>query len=260
MKKSSVIINRCFLAFGILCLLFYLEQGIFVRFGQSLLFLWPLAGVLCIARWWLWKRAWARGKGHPFPGWVIVTVRICAAAFLCVFVFVESFILREAFSTPPAGLDAIVVLGARVNADGPSGSLNERIGAALDYLRSNPDTICVASGGQGDDEPMSEAACIRQYLTAAGIDESRILLEDQSTNTVENLTNSFALLRGRAETVGIVTNDFHVFRAVRVGRQIGGYELSPVPARSLLLGGIHYSVREFCAVCVSYLRGNMTFA
>ena len=260
MKKSSIVVNHLFLIAGIACLLYYLGMGLAVRFGQSMLWVWPVAGLAFIARWWLWKRAWKQGKRAPVPRWLVYTVRILAILALAVFAYVESFVLSAAFQPAPDGLDAIVVLGARVNEDGPSGSLRERIDTAADYLRRNPDTLAVASGGQGADEPMSEAECIRQHLVAAWIDADRILVEDTSTSTVENLQNSFALLEGRGETVGIVTNDFHVSRAVAVGRTLGGFTLCGVPARSSVFGFIHYAVREFFAVSVSYLRGNMAAA
>jgi len=260
MKRSAVFVNRLYLVFGIVCVVYYLLCGITVRFGQSLLFAWPLLGAFCVGRWWLWRRAWAAGKTHPFPNWLLAVIRVVLAVCVAFFLFVESYVMSGAFSTPEPGLDAVIVLGARVNEDGPSGSLNERIHAAADYLRANPDTIVVASGGQGDDEPMSEAACIYEHLVALGVDPDRILVEDRSTSTVENLTNSFALLEGRAERVGLVTNDFHVFRATCVGRKLGGFELSPIPARSFIGGFIHYSMREFFAICVSYLRGDLAFA
>jgi uncharacterized SAM-binding protein YcdF (DUF218 family) len=260
MKKSAVIFNRLYLWFGLLCILFYLVCGITVRFGQSLLFAWPLLGAFCIGRWWLWKRAWAKGEKHPFPNWLLTVIRIVLIACIAFFAFVEYFVLSAAFSRPEPELDAIIVLGARVNEDGPSGSLNERIQAAAEYLRANPDAIAVASGGQGDDEPMSEAQCIRDHLVALGVDPERILVEDTSTSTLENLSNSFALLRGRAVRVGLVTNDFHIFRALCVGRKLGGFELSPVPARSRVSGFVHYAMREFFAICVSYLQGDLAFA
>ena len=109
---------------------------------------------------------------------------------------------------------------------------------------------------------MSEAACIRDHLVAAGIPEDRVLIEDASTSTVENLTNSFALLDrlDQVVSVGIVTNDFHVYRAVRVAEAMDIYEISGVPARSNIFGFIHYALREFFAVGVSLLRGTMALA
>ena len=260
MKKSAVIVNRLWLVFGILCILFYLAEGILVRFGQSLLFIWPMVGLFCIGRWWLWRRAWKQGKDHPFPGWLLTAIRVVLIVCVAFFVFVEYYIVSDAFKRPEDGLDAIVILGARVNEDGPSGSLWERISAAREYLERNPDAIAVASGGQGDDEPMSEARCIYEYLTAAGIDPGRILLEEASTSTVENMANSFALLEGRAVRVGIVTNDFHIFRALCIGRAQGAYDLYPVPARSFAGGFVHYAMREFFAVCVQYMQGELALA
>ena len=260
MKKGAVIINRIWLILGICCILFYLAEGILVRFGQSMLFIWLLAGLVCAARWWLWRRAWRQGREHPFSRGVLICIRVVLVICLAFFLFVESFVVSWAVRKPEAGLDAIIVLGARVNEDGPSGSLRQRIDAAAWYLRDNPDTMAVASGGQGNDEPMSEAECIRRELEARGIAPERILTEDRSTSTAENLANSIALLDGRARRVGVVTNDFHIFRAVCLGRAGCGVTLSPVPARSTLPGFVHYSVREFFALCLQYVRGELAFA
>ena len=258
MKRSSVVINNLILAFGIACILFYLVCGITVRFGQSLLFMWALLGAACVCRWALWRRAWKNGRAHPFPGWLLAAARCALIVCFAFFCFVEYFVFSAAFSAPKDGLDAIVILGARVNEDGaPSGSLRERIAAAAAYLRRNPDTVAVASGGRGEDEPMSEAQCIFERLTAAGIGADRILIEDRSTSTQENLSNSFALLGDGISSVGIVTNDFHIYRALCTGRELGNYLLSPVPARSSLSGFVHYSMREFFALTVSWIRGEL---
>ena len=149
MKRSAVVVNNLFLVFGICCVLFYLGCGLAVRFGQSLLFLWPMLGAVCIARWLLWKRAWKQGKEHPFPDWMLWAIRVIVLLWVVLFLFVEYFIVSSAVKKPEDGLDAIIVLGARVNEDGPSGSLRERIDTAADYLRRNPGTIAVVSGGQG---------------------------------------------------------------------------------------------------------------
>ena len=258
MNRTAVFINRLYLIFGIVCILYYLMEGVTVRFGQSLLYAWPMLGAFCIGRWLLWKRAWKNGKKHPFPSWLLTAIRCVLLACIAVFCFVEYFIFSAAFQKPKDGLDAIIILGARVDEDGsPSGSLNERIEAAAAYLARNPGAVAVASGGQGEDEPMSEARCIYEHLAARGIDPARIIVEDQSASTKENLVNSFALLQGRAEYVGIVTNDFHIFRALCLGRKLGGFVLSAIPARSFLPGFIHYAMREFFALCVLWTRGDL---
>ena len=116
----------------------------------------------------------------------------------------------------------------------------------------------IASGGQGEDEPMSEAECIRDHLVAGGIDADRILLEDRSTSTEENMRYSLPMLRSLetdVESIGIVTNDFHVFRALCLARKNGGFTFYGVPARSTVFGFIHYAMREFFTLSVSLVRG-----
>lgn len=100
--------------------------------------------------------------------------------------------------------DYLVVLGARVDEDGqPSYSLRYRLEAALAYLEAHPATAAVLSGGQGDDEPTTEAACMYGWLVEHGVEVSRLLLEDKSSNTQENLRNSFALIGvGEAQAGG----------------------------------------------------------
>lgn len=214
MTKKEQRINRLFLYAGILTLIYYLGQGITVRFGQSLLYLWLMLSAVCFGRFFLWKWAWKHGKSAPIPRLWLRAVNIVVIAAVAVFLAVECLVFSGAFQKPPEGLDAIIVLGARVDENGPSGSLRQRISAARVYLEENPDTVCIASGGQGEDEPMSEAECIRDHLVAGGIDADRILLEDRSTSTEENMRYSLPMLRSLetdVESVGIVTNDFSRF-------------------------------------------------
>ena len=243
---------------GVFCFVYYLGMGIFVRFGQSMLWLWPLGGTVCLVRYFLVRRSIRTGERVPLPRWFIVLWRVCLAAGFAFFFFVEYFVCAGAFEQAPAELDCVIVLGAKVNATAPSGALRQRIDAAAGYLEANPDTLCIASGGQGDDEGISEAQCIRDNLMALGIDGARIVLEDRSVDTYTNLQNSIPLLPEGTRTVGIVTSDFHVFRSLRTAAFQGwDYEFYGIPARSSRSGFLHYAVREFCAIVVSTLEGNL---
>ena len=237
MTKKEQRINRLFLYAGILTLIYYLGQGITVRFGQSLLYLWLMLSAVCFGRFFLWKWAWKHGKSAPIPRPWLRAVNIVVIAAVAVFLAVECLVFSGAFQKPPEGLDAIIVLGARVDENGPSGSLRQRISAARVYLEENPDTVCIASGG---------------------IDADRILLEDRSTSTEENMRYSLPMLRSPetdVESVGIVTNDFHVFRALCLARKNGGFTFYGVPAHSTVFGFIHYAMREFFTLSVSLVRG-----
>lgn len=255
MKASGYIINLCIFILGLSMIAYYLALGIFVRFGQSLQFMWLLGGGLCILRSVYW--AWAY-KHDFYPHMKLVWfLRICVLALAAVFLIAESVILFAGTASTPQDLDYIVVLGARVNGRTPSGALCNRIQVAGEYLQDNPNTIAVLSGGQGSDESISEAQCMYKHLTAMGIDPARLILEDQSTDTSENLLYSRKFIPSDAR-VGLVTNNFHIFRSLALARGIG-WNVQGVPVATSLLSMPHYLMREFVGVVYDGLRGNLAF-
>lgn len=132
----------------------------------------------------------------------------------------------------------MVILGCQVKPWGPSVLLQDRLDKALDYLEDHPDLIIVVSGGQGPDEPVSEARCMYDYLTEHGVDGARILMEDQSHNTVENLRYTMDLLAeaGYDTTADmvVVSNGFHLTRVRMLWSRVcgGDYNLSTLAAPS----------------------------
>lgn len=257
--KYSKKFNFLFLIFGILCLLYYLGMGLAVRFGQSLLWLWPVVGVGCIVRYLLVRRCIRTGKALPVPTGVIRAFRACVIFCVAVFLTVEGFICANAFPEPREGLDAIIVLGARVNGDVPSGALSQRIAAAGQYLLDNPDTVAVLSGGRGSGENMTEALCMKEHLEYMGIAPERMILEERSTDTRTNFENSLPLLPEGTESVGIVTNDFHLFRALANARKLSELDFSGISARSTAYGYAHYAMREFFALGEGVLKSELLF-
>lgn len=260
MKMSAIAVNRLFLVFGIACILYYVGMGLAVRFGQSLLWVWLVLGVVCIARFYLARPYVLAGLPFPMASGLIRAIRTVIAVGLVIFFAMECIIVSGAFRKPPKDLDAIIVLGALVTEEGPSGALRQRIAAAEAYIGENPDVIVVASGGQGENEPVSEAACIASYLEMLR-NPKELIIEDQSADTEQNIRNSLALLGEEVKTVGIVTSDFHVFRSLAIARKMGGdgYEFYGVPARSTVYGFVHYAMREVPAVMAEAAQGNLSF-
>lgn len=166
-------------------------------------------------------------------------------------------IFSAAAATPPAGLDALVVLGAGLRPDGtPSEALAYRLDAALDYLEDNPDTVCVVSGGQGLGEPRTEAGAMYDYLLEYGLEAARVTREDRSTSTAENVRNSAGLLEP-GSSVGIVTNDFHLYRALRIAEKSGLAGASGLAAPSNPLYLPQSALRECAALAKDLLVGNL---
>ena len=163
-------------------------------------------------------------------------------------------IARSAHGTGSQHADYLIVLGCQVRGTEPSRMLRQRIDAAADYLQTYPEAVAIVSGGEGPGEDISEAECMYNSLVAAGIAPERILLEDRATSTMENLRYSLALLDEGA-SVAIVSNEFHLYRADQMARQLG---LSPalVPASTeypILLTS--YFLREILAVWKFHLLG-----
>lgn len=254
MKKSEKIINWIVLALGVGMIVYYLLLGICVRFGQSLQFLWLLAGGACVLRsiWWMW----ADHRGKCPRGKVLACLRGIVCAGIVCFLLVEAVILAAGSGSAPQGLDYIVVLGARVNGREPSGALRNRIEVAVEYLQANEGTIAVLSGGQGSDEEISEAQCMYEQMIARGIDPNRLILEDRSTDTSENLRFSRALIPDEDATIGIVTNNFHMFRSLALAKKLG-IDAEGVPVATSWISFPHYMMREFVGVVYDGLRGNL---
>ena len=188
-----------------------------------------------------------------------VRLLVCAA-FAVVLLAVgglSALIATTAAATPPAGVDRLVVLGAGLRPDGyPSETLRFRLEAALRYMDENPETTCIVSGGQGFGEPLTEADAMAEYLVARGMDESRITKEELSTTTAENVLNSSELIEPGA-SVAVVTNDFHLYRALRIAEKNGLPGAHGLAARTNPLYLPHATLRECAAIVKDALVGNI---
>lgn len=153
-----------------------------------------------------------RSKRHAYRALLCL---FCAA--ITVFSVLELQITGYDETDTETPVSAVVILGAGVNGTEPSLSLYVRLTAALDYLEDKPEIPVVVTGGQGGGEDITEAQCMADWLIAHGVAENRIILEEQATNTRENIEFSKAVLeRIGVDTTGniaVVTADYHLYRA-----------------------------------------------
>lgn len=127
------------------------------------------------------------------------------------------------------GGEILIVLGTTVEGTEPSPMLRQRLDAAVEYLSEFPDARCIVTGGKGDAENLSEAQCMYNYLTAAGIDGTRITMEDKATSTVENLRNVRSMLN--TDQVDILSSDFHLYRSGLIAKD-AGFTPTLIPAKT----------------------------
>ena len=172
----------------------------------------------------------------------------------------QCMVLNGFFAQNVSDLDYIIVLGAQVKTTGPAVVTRMRLDRAYDYATENPGTVIVVSGGKGSNEITSEAQVMKDYLTGRGIDESRIIMEDLSTNTSENLRFCMNVKPDMSDaSVGIVTSNFHVFRALAIARKSGYTDIYGIPAASVPLYLPNNMIRESIGILKDFLMGNLSF-
>ena len=180
-----------------------------------------------------------------------VLTGLLALGFLW-FIIVEVSIVSSAHTDRDPNAPYLIVLGAGVNGTEPSLSLENRLQAAITYLNAYPEAVAIVSGGQGEGEAITEAECMRQWLTENGISPVRIIKEEKSTSTYQNLKNSFELLRENggdpAGRVAIVSSEYHLYRAKYMARALGADALGVAARTTYPILMLNYFIREAFAV------------
>ena len=243
------VLGTVYAVLGVACVAFYFVCGFYSRFGLSIQWIWLAAGGAFLLA--------ALSTRHPLPQWLRWAWRGLLAAALTLLVALESLVISGMAAQAPPGLDYMIVLGASVYQDGPSPGLTRRINAVMAVLDQHPDAVIIASGGQGKSEPVSEAQCIRDELVKRGVDPARIVLEDRSTSTLENIAFSRAIIDDDDAKVGIVTNNYHVWRALRLARRAGFRNAYGIASEYTGPTLVHFMAREAVSITVAFLKGNL---
>lgn len=208
--------------------------------------LYPAAGLLLAAVWLVFP-----GLFRRLPRWLRRTVCVVLVAVLLALGTILTLMgIRAAHHPDGTQPVTVIVLGCQVRSDGtPSRMLQDRIQAAYDYLSVHEEAVCVASGGQNNQEPTTEARCIRDTLVSMGIAPGRIYLEDASISTEENLSFSAEVIRreGLPTEVAIASDNFHQLRA-GVWAEKDGLTPYSLGCASIWMLGPGYWAREAAAL------------
>ena len=226
-KRSEKLTAALAVLLALVTILLRTVPGVSFSADLCLLGLLTCLGLLFLSRMGQRGRGWRLLLRIAQAGLAVLVIALAA---------VEIWVIRTGQRDGAAqSADAVIVLGAGVNGTTPSMALQTRIDAAERYLRANPGIPAVLSGGQGTGEDISEAQAMFDALTARGIDPARLILEEQSANTRQNLKNSLSLLEARGfdsygGRLAIVTNDFHMARVAALLWELPT-ELVQVPAK-----------------------------
>jgi uncharacterized SAM-binding protein YcdF (DUF218 family) len=187
-------------------------------------------------------------------------VSALAAYLECILIGTIVCAVKAARHVPAFDKDYILILGCQIREDGTlTPLLRSRADRALEFARmqrekTGKEIVFVPSGGKGADEVMPEAEAIGNYLRSVGIPEERILCENASVNTYENIRNSMRLIRERENggepRVAFSTTNYHVFRAGMIAEELGE-KLEGIGSPTKRYFWINAFVREFVATLVS---------
>lgn len=263
------------------CIIYYTVIVIYSGITTSFSFVWLAFAVICV----LLAVGWGVYMKHKdkVPLWIPVSVVTMCSTGILVFMVVEILVFTGVAARDTSNLDYVIVLGASVKETGISKSLKKRLDKAIEYLDENPGTILVLSGGQGEDEPVSEAKAMRDYLVFNGVEEEQLILESRSFSTVENIAYSrvaieedqakkktsrqdnpvfmepgtFEEVPDKPIKIGVLTSDFHVFRAQQIAKKWGIPDIYSISCDSDPVLFVHFCVRECVAILKDKLVGNM---
>ena len=169
--------------------------------------------------------------------------------------------IRAALHTPKYDKDFIIILGSKIKDDGTiTPLLRGRVDKALDfgnkqYELTKKKIIYVPSGGKGKDEVTSEAEAIKKYLLEKGIKKDQIIIEDKSTNTIENMKYSKKIIdkQNKNARISFSTTNYHVFRSGVIATN-QGIECEGMGSKTKWYFYTNALIREFIANLVQERR------
>ncbi len=183
-------------------------------------------------------------------------IKIIVLILVASFIMIEGLIIINGQEDTEYDVEYLVVLGSGLWGDVLSPTLLDRMNKALEFIENNPNTKIVVCGGQGRGENIPESQAMRDYLVLNGVDDNKIMQEDKSTSTMENLKFAKKILEkldGKENhKIMIVTNEFHLFRSKFIAKRLGFIPYG-MPSKTITHIAPKYFVREYFAVIKSFI-------
>ncbi|MCT4509968.1 MAG: YdcF family protein [Tepidibacter sp.] len=182
-------------------------------------------------------------------------IKIIVLISMSSFIMIEGLIIINGQEDKQYDVDYLVVLGSGLWGDALSPTLLGRMNKALEFIDNNPDTKIVVCGGQGIGENLPEAEAMSDYLVLNGVNKNKIIQEDKSTSTLENLKFAKKILSDldgkNNHIIMIVTNEFHLFRSKFIAKRLG-FTPYGLPSKTINTIAPKYFIREYFAVVKSF--------
>lgn len=241
------------LTVGIFCILY---SGVIILYAgpkASFLQFWIVTGMLLILAAFLYPLLEDKSSILKYSK---PTVYILLSFGGVIFILTEIRIIWAGSKQVSTSANYVIVLGAQVKGKVLSKTLKSRMDTACKYLKENRKAKVIVSGGQGDGEDISEAEAMSSYLVQQGIESYRIIKEDQSVNTHENIKYSKKFIKEETTLVILITSRFHIYRAMGIAKR-QGLKVQGLGAPADHVLALNYYIREFFAVVKDRLIRNI---
>jgi len=194
------------------------------------------------------------GIGVYIYNFAETTIYIIITYIECILIGTIIMGVKAAKHIPKFDKDCIIILGCQIRKDGTLTKLLQgRVDRAIEFgkmqkEKTGKDIIFVPSGGKGNDEVISEAQAMKNYLINQGIKEENILAEDKSKNTYENIKFSNNIINNKIKNAKIAfsTTNYHVFRAGNIASS-QNISIEGIGAKTKSYFWINAFIREFIA-------------
>lgn len=242
------------LILAVFCFVYYMMCATYVGPGAPFVFVWLIGTLFFVAVFVV--RLLEVKYGLVIAGSLRKAFIIMMSVGMLVFISVECLIISGMNSKSEEECRYMIVLGCQVRGNELSKLLLRRLETACNYAKEHKGTKIIVSGGQGEGENLSEAQAMYNYLVENGVESERIFMEDKSTNTDENIRFSLQYIDDKDAQVGIVTNDFHVFRAVKLAKAKGLNNACGIASPSDTILILNFMVRESVGIVKDFAVGN----
>ena len=272
------------LALGaVLCLAYFIVIIFYSGIGTAYAFIWLLLAMgVGVTAWCVWHY---QRYPRKFPLRLPVSLVTLCGAGLVVMLVLQILIISKVPQVADSGLEYVIVLGAPVSGEMPGRTLRLRLEKAAEYALQNPETVMVLSGGRQSSGEMAEAEVMKRYLLEKGVPEGQMVLEVRSASTVENIAYSRLLIdtlrrqkereehpderalpaylpsvmgqKADSHQIGILTSNFHLYRAMQIARKQGMEDVSGIASESDRILFLHFCFRDGLAILKERLAGNL---
>ena len=177
----------------------------------------------------------------------VVYFSVLVVSFVIYCIFIQIMPHRMNF-------DYIIIHGCGlINGEKMTKLLSNRVDKAIEiYNKCKVKPTIIPSGGQGEDEKLSEAQAMKNYLLENGIPDDSIILEDRSTTTKENLLFSKEIIDSREgkKKTALVSSNYHIYRCLKYARELG-FKCTGIGAKVAMYFWPSAVIREFIAVLLT---------